>query len=210
MGHGYRRFLLVRDDFYPDPHDIVRRARAMTFREHDEFTGYVTDESYCPLTLRRRLERLLGLRVTRWSTNPESGNGVFFLGLSRGKHREVPAVHYDMPVDEVTVVIYLTPGLAEGFGTSLWRHRSTGLSDAPTRSDARRLATPIAKLRKRLKRHEADRSKWVEIDRAGYRFNRMVAYPSGALHSATRHFGGSIADGRLYQTFRIGVSWRGV
>jgi hypothetical protein len=51
------------------------------------------------------------------------------------------------------------------------------------------------------------RSKWIEIDRAGYRFNRLVAYPSGALHSATKHYGSEINDVRLYQTFRIGVDW---
>lgn len=36
----------------------------------------------------------------------------------------------------------------------------------------------------------------------------MVAYPLGVLHSASRHFGGSAADGRLYQTFRLGVEGR--
>ena len=41
----------------------------------------------------------------------------------------------------------------------------------------------------------------------GYARNRMVAYPSGCFHSATRHFGGSNADRRLYQTFRVGVDW---
>ena len=51
------------------------------------------------------------------------------------------------------------------------------------------------------------RSKWIEIDRAGYRPNRMVAYPSGALHSATNHYGGHLENGRIYQTFRIGVDW---
>jgi len=49
---------------------------------------------------------------------------------------------------------------------------------------------------------------WMEMDRIGYRFNRMVAYPSGALHSATNHYGGTLKDMRMYQTFRIGVDWK--
>jgi hypothetical protein len=35
----------------------------------------------------------------------------------------------------------------------------------------------------------------------------MVAYPSGMLHSASRHYGSNLRDGRIYQTFRIGVDW---
>jgi hypothetical protein len=62
-------------------------------------------------------------------------------------------------------------------------------------------------LRHVLERDAGRRERWIEIDRIGYRPNRMVAYPSGVLHSATRHYGGSLADGRLYQTFRVGVDW---
>ena len=58
-------------------------------------------------------------------------------------------------------------------------------------------------IRKRLAEHR----RWIETDRIGYQCNRMVAYPSGCLHSATRHFGGGNDHGRLYQTFRVGVDW---
>ena len=58
-----------------------------------------------------------------------------------------------------------------------------------------------------LERDSRYRQRWIEIDRVGYRPNRMVAYPSGVLHSATRHHGASLRRGRLYQTFRIGVDW---
>jgi hypothetical protein len=62
-------------------------------------------------------------------------------------------------------------------------------------------------LRIQLEHESKDRSKWIEIDRVGNKFNRMVAYPSGAFHSATRHFGSALGTGRIYQTFRIGVDW---
>ena len=75
-------------------------------------------------------------------------------------------------------------------------------------NDARRLNCKLSDLRAQLEREREKRNKWVEIDRVGYIFNRMVAYPSGILHSATNHYGGSLKDGRIYQTFRIGVDWR--
>jgi hypothetical protein len=62
-------------------------------------------------------------------------------------------------------------------------------------------------LRDLLEKESKMREKWVEIDRIGNRFNRMVAYPSGIFHSATKHFGSNMNNGRIYQTFRVGVDW---
>ncbi|MEI9887957.1 MAG: DUF6445 family protein [Rhizomicrobium sp.] len=202
------RFLLVRDAFYDDPDAVRRRALSMTYAEDGEVTGYMTDRVHHPRGVRARLERMFGARITRWDTEPEEGNGIFYIGLSQGRRKEVPGVHFDEPYDDITVVIYLTPGLPADCGTSLWRHKATGLEHAPTRRDAYRLGTSLAKLRDRLERDAERRGAWIEIDRAGYRYNRLVAYPSGLLHSATRHHGGSVARGRVYQTFRVGVDWR--
>jgi hypothetical protein len=203
----FRRFLLVRDGFYEDADAVRRIAQSMKYEERDDITGFMTREVYHQPQVRQRLERILGVRITRWDTDPEEGNGIFYGGFAAGKNREVPGVHYDEPEDDVTVVVYLTPGIPFGYGTSLWQHRKTGLVNAPSRSDAHRLKTTLKKLRDRLERDTQRRDQWLEIDRVGYRYNRMVAYPSAILHSATRHFGANIEGGRIYQTFRIGVDW---
>jgi hypothetical protein len=106
------------------------------------------------------------------------------------------------------VLIYLTPGLPADCGTSLWMHKQTQLIDPPRTEDARKNNMKLKDLRELFETDSKQRNKWVEIDRIGYRFNRMVAYPSGALHSATKHYGGDLKNGRLYQTFRIGVDWK--
>jgi len=206
--NGLRRFLLVRDDFYSDPDEVRRIARGMKYELVEGITGYMTSEVYHPRGVRQRLERVLGVKITRWDDDPDAGNGIFYQAFSRGTQKETPGVHSDEPYEDITVLIYLTPGLPADCGTSLWQHRATGLIDAPTRRDARRLKTTVTALRNRLERDSEKREKWIEIDRAGYRFNRMVAYASGMLHSATRHFGGNLTDGRIYQTYRIGVDWK--
>jgi hypothetical protein len=203
----YPRFLLICDDFYRDPASIYRRARAARYEEPDNATGYHSLAVHHERGIRTHLARLLGLRITRWDTDPDDYNGVFYQGFAAGARREVPGVHYDHPIDDVTAVVYLTPGLPADCGTSLWMHRATGLMDAPAAADARRLGCTLAELRARLERDTCRRERWIEIDRAGYRFNRLVAYPSGVLHSATRHFGSHAGNGRLYQTFRVGVDW---
>jgi len=204
MANRYRRFLLTRDDFYPDPDSIRKIAQSMKYKECEDVTGYMTDEAYHAKGVRQRLQQILGAKITYWD---DEGNGIFYGGFSYGTHKEVPGVHFDEPAEHVTVVIYLTPDLPFDYGTSMWQHKSTGLLNAPTRADARRLGTPLAQLTKRLEADTSRAGRWIEVDRVGYRYNRMVAYASGMLHSATRHFGGNLREGRLYQTFRFGVNW---
>ena len=203
----YQRFIRVVDDFYAHPAAVYRRARTAAYYEPANATGFRREGAFHERGVRVRLQRLLGLRIVRWDTDPADGNGIFYLGLAHGRQREVPAVHFDHPSDDVTAVVYLSPGPPADCGTSHWMHRATGLADAPTAADARRLGRPVDELRRVLERDAGRRERWIEIDRIGYRPNRLVAYPSGVLHSATRHFGGNTADGRLYQTFRVGVDW---
>jgi hypothetical protein len=204
---GLIPFLLVRDHFYENPEKVRRVAQSMTFEKSEAVTAYSTNEVYHERNIRGRLEQIFGAKITRWDLDPAEGNGCFYGSFAGGKYKEVPGVHYDEPCDDITAVIYLTPDLPAEYGTSLWQHTATGLIAAPGRSDAYRLRTTLTKLRNRLERDSENRRRWTEIDRAGYKYNRLVAYPSGVLHSATRHYGGGLQDGRLYQTFRIGVDW---
>lgn len=207
--HGYERFLFVKDGFYDEPEKVYRAAQLAKYYEPEGFTGFRSTTVYHEPGVRARLERLLDIKITRWDTEPIQENGVFYQAFAKGRRSEVPGVHADTPFDDITVVIYLTPGLPFDCGTSLWMHKRTGLCDAPSAAAARKLKMKLSDLWALFEKDSRDRSKWVEIDRAGYRPNRLVAYPSGAMHSATNHHGGTINDVRLYQTFRIGVDWKG-
>lgn len=204
---SYPRFVLAKDNFYKDPLKVYHRAQQADYYEPEDFTGFRSKEVYHEPGVKLKLEKILGIKITRWDTDPADENGIFYQAFSKGKLREVPGVHSDTPYEDITVVIYLTPGLPFNCGTSLWMHNKTGLTDPPSARDARRLKTTRKALLSKFEDDSTNRKKWTEIDRIGYRFNRMVAYPSGVLHSATNHFGGSINNVRLYQTFRIGVDW---
>lgn len=209
-----RRFVLAVDDFYRDPDAVRARALALGFSEPEEYTGWRTRPLF-PSGVRRRVESVLRLPLTRWREGDDRqnylrGHGVFYFGLSRGSRAETPGVHFDEPLDWVTMLVYLTPRAPHDAGTSLWQHRATGLSSAPTRRDAERLGKSVDELNELLLRDGHNKSKWRELDRIGNVYNRAVFYRSGILHSATRHFGSSPATGRLYQTFRFAVDWRGL
>jgi hypothetical protein len=203
----YPRFLFVKDDFYDDPEKAYRAAEQATYFEPKGYTGFRSTTVYHEPGIKAKLERLLGVRITRWDTDPTDENGVFYQAFAKGKKKEVPGVHSDLPYNDITAVVYLTPGLPFHCGTSHWMHLRTGLCDPPTAAAAKKLKMKLSELRELFERDSQDRSKWEETDRVGYRANRLVAYPSGVLHSATSHHGGGPNDVRLYQTFRIGVDW---
>jgi hypothetical protein len=205
----YPRFLFVKDDFYDDPEKVYKAAQQATYFEPEGYTGFRSTAVYHEPGVRAKLERLLGVRITRWDTEPSDENGVFYQAFAKGRRKEVPGVHSDLPYTDITAVVYLTPGLPFDCGTSHWMHKRSGLCDPPSAAVARRLKMSLSDLREEFEVDSLDRSKWVEIDRVGYRANRIVAYPSGVLHSATNHHGGGPNDVRLYQTFRIGVDWPG-
>ena len=203
----YSRFLLVKDNFYADPQLVLSVARNTDYHEPPHATGFRSREIYHEPGVKTKLEKMLGIKINRWDTDPADENGVFYQAFSEGKRREVPGVHSDEPYNDITVLIYLTPGLPFEYGTSMWMHKQTGLTDPATRADARRLKMKFSQLRDQLEKESKKRDRWVEIDRVGNRFNRMIAFPSGALHSATHHFGSDMQNGRIFQTFRIGVDW---
>ncbi|MEO7363618.1 MAG: DUF6445 family protein [Gemmatimonadaceae bacterium] len=203
----YHRFVLAKDAFYENPAAVYRAAQRADYHEPEGFTGFRSTAVYHEPGIKQKLQRILGIRITRWDTDPVDENGVFYMGLSSGKRKEVPGVHSDLPWNDMTIVIYLTPGLPVDCGTSLWMHRKTGLTDPPSARDAKRLGKTRTQLLDILERDNRLRARWVEVDRIGYGFNRMVAFPSGILHSASRHHGASITGGRVFQTFRVGVDW---
>jgi len=125
--------------------------------------------------------------------------GIAFLAFASGRRAEKPAIHWHTPENTWACTVYLTPDLPADCGTSLWQHERTGLDRAPVRDDERRLGRSCEALLEELERDSQRRTRWIETDRIGYRFNRAVIYPAYRLHSATRHRGSDLEDGRLYQ-----------
>ena len=204
-----KRFIQVVDDFYPDPDKLRRKALELPYTEPENLVGWRT-EAYQPRGIKERIERKFRLRITYWEEDLkaiESCNGVFFSAFSRGKRAETVGVHYDNPPSWVMFLIYLTPDAPFDAGTSIWQHRRTGLTAKPTRQDAERLGISIERLDEILLRDGQRPSRWREIDRVGNVYNRAVMFPSGILHSATRHFGSNRLDGRLYQSFHFPISF---
>lgn len=201
------KWFRVAEDFYPRPDLIRKEALLREFHQPVAITGWRT-KPFFPSGIRRRIEARFGVRIRDWHDDPEDtefANGVFFSAFSHGERSEHPTVHADEPPDWITLLVYLNPRAPLNAGTSFWRHRETGLTSWPNAADARRLGRPVNRLRDQLERDAGDRRLWTKTDSASNVYNRAVAYPGGMLHSASRHFGSNLENGRLYQLFHFSI-----
>ena len=87
----YPRFLFVKDDFYDDPDKVYRAAQQATYHEPEHYTGFRSTTVYHEPKVRAKLERLLGVKITRWDTDPADENGVFYQAFANGKYKEAVA-----------------------------------------------------------------------------------------------------------------------
>lgn len=200
-----KRFVMAVDDFYPNPDRIRQKALEMPYTEPEDFTGWRT-RAYQPRGIRERIEKTFGIKIKYWEEDLDAivgCNGVFFLSYAKGQRAERVGIHYDLPLSWAMMIVYLTPDAPPDSGTSLWQHRATGLVTKATPEDAERLGTSVEHLNERLHRDRFDRRRWREIDRVGNLYNRAVIFSAGYFHSATRHFGGNLRGGRIYQTFHF-------
>lgn len=201
------RFFQVVDDFYSDPDAVRSTALGLAFTEPEDLVGWRT-EAYQPRGIRQLIEKKFRVRIKYWEkdrTAIQACNGVFLSAFSHGRRAERVDIHYDEPATWMMFLIYLTPSAPRDAGTSFWQHRETGLVRRPTKNDAARLGLPFIELQQLLETDRRKRSLWIEIDRVANSFNRALLFPSGLLHSATRHFGNSCRNGRLYQSFHFPI-----
>ena len=203
-----RRFYHVVDNFYEDADEVRLCALNRSFSLSEGVTGWRTS-AFHPTGIKNRIEQRFRVKIKYWERDlnaSEACNGVFLSAFSQGKRAERVGVHYDEPVHWMMFLIYLNPEAPRDAGTSFWEHRETGLVCRPTKRDEERLRAPIAELNRVLLLDSTIRNRWREIDRISNFYNRAVMFPAGLLHSATRHFGNSLSNGRLYQSFHFPIS----
>jgi hypothetical protein len=202
-----KRFLQIIDGFYRNPDRLRQKALAMNYAEPENLVG-LRSHAYQMKGVKILIESTFKIRIKYWETDLtaiEACNGVFFSSISRGPNAETVGIHYDDPPNWAMLLVYLTPNAPYDAGTSLWQHRKTKLIHKPTQRDARRLGVTVEKLESILERDSSIRNRWTEIDRIGNVYNRALLFPNGFLHSATRHFGSNLQNGRIYQSFHFPV-----
>ena len=197
--------IAVVDDFYRDPERVVRFARELAFESRGEVLGRCS-ERFQAGGIRRRIETAFAIEIKRWETvadRNEYQNGSLFLNSGVEERRQVPCIHHDTPRSWATLLVYLSENPVLDCGTSMWTHRATGLSAAPTHGDTVRLSQDRAELERRLMRDSHRPARWAETLRIGNVFNRAVLFSSSLFHSTSRYDAKFSASRRMVQAFRF-------
>jgi Family of unknown function (DUF6445) len=195
------------DRFLRDPDTIRAMALRQSFQTDARYyKGRRTKERFLWPGLREEFERILGLRVTDWLTQPM--NGVFQITAA-----DDPLVwHHD--TQDYAAALYLTPEAPLGAGTSFWRLRGTGSrrpplhpleSDRFESEDARDAAS--SEIYDPYNVTHGDN--WELVDRVGAIYNRLVIWDAKMIHSASSYEGlpgDSAASSRLVQLFFFSVA----
>jgi len=174
----------------------------MQYREPEHLSGFRT-EALFPRGVKERTETAFGIHIKEWED--DASNGVFYISICRGKQAEAIGVHYDEPRNWMSGMVYLTPDAPLYTGTSFWQHRKTGLRTRPTKRDADERDSTVEALDRILDRDSWRLDRWIEVDRVANEYNRGIIFSNDLLHSATKHFGSNVQNGRIFYSFNFSI-----
>jgi hypothetical protein len=181
--------LIVVDDFLNDPDAVRAVALGQPFVKMHS-AGLRTEAQFLHLApYRERFESLLGRPLTNWDDN--AANGRFQCCFASD------AIPYHSDSQSYAGVLFLTPDAPIGAGISFVQGRLSGLRRRD--KDAALMALTFGS------DAEFDRSRWIEVDRVGNLYNRLVLFDAHLAHGASAYFGDTLKNGRLFQNFFFNI-----
>jgi hypothetical protein len=189
---------LVLDDFYEDPDALRELALNVDYSSRARnFPGSRSTRTVIPPEAEKAFQSLLKLRISA-PDNRIPYNGCF--QLMKASDSRLAYVHADTAANWAGLV-YLSKKTIPSGGTSFFQHKLTGLSRFPSRQDF--TEREFEKLRELFREDRGKPSRWIEIDRVGFVYNRFVLYDAQLFHRNGRTWGSTLATGRLTHNFFI-------
>jgi hypothetical protein len=182
-----RRQIVVVDDFLSNPDEVRELALSQEYETKHSVgvrsTQFGWEEIYRPI-----FERLLGIEIEPG----EFGEGNKCNACFQWCDAKTPVViHSDQ--QQYAGALYLTPDAPLESGTSFYQHKITGARHPS--GDREKMAITFAE------GNIFDKTKWLEVDRVGNVYNRLVLWSGKSIHSGSAYFGVEIQNARLFQVF---------
>lgn len=188
-----RTDIIVVDDFYTDPDRVRQLALSCKFYEDKNYYQGQRTEPLLADDIKGIFERLMQRYITKWNYPV---NGAFQYTTAEDK------LVYHMDSQQWAAIIYLTPHAPVESGTSFYKSNVSQLRmdsrlEYPEHDEDWHHTAVDATFRGGF----LDSTKFTEIDRIGNVYNRLVIWNAKMIHAATKYFGKSKEDGRLFQIF---------
>lgn len=171
---------MVIDNFYTNPDSVRNYALQQSFDVTGNFPGART-KPYLPDDVKGAIQYWMQFAgtITNWFES-DGYTGAFQIATALDR-TWIHSDHHNMWAG----VCYLTPNAPYTGGTSLYRHKETGLH--------RRIDNDVG--------DGYDYTKWDKFDTIGNKYNRLILYRGDLFHASVDYFGNDLHTGRLFQTF---------
>jgi glycosyltransferase involved in cell wall biosynthesis len=178
-----KKRIFVVDDFYADPIAVRNFALGSAFEANNNwYKGSRSIEKYRPTEIKEAFENIMGIKIREWESHGMNGSFQYCTP------EDLLVYHYDSQT--WAGMIYLTPNAPYDCGTSLWASRITNARHVDQDPEDRSFAGGFY-----------DQTKFELVDTIGNVFNRLVLFDARCFHSASKYFGKTIDDSRLFHLF---------
>ena len=172
----------VVDNFYADPMAVRNFALKQEFvKEKDYYKGCRTKHQYFLPGTKEAFEKIMGIQIREWESHGMCGKFQYCTA------QDSLVYHHDGQT--WAAMIYLTPDAPYDCGTSLFASKN----GARKSSDAN--------IRTAFDGGFYDSTKFDLIDSIGNVFNRLFIFDAQNIHAASKYFGQTIEDSRLFHIF---------
>ena len=172
----------VVDNFYADPMAVRNFALKQEFvEEKDYYKGCRTKHQYFLPGTKEAFENIMGIQIREWESHGMCGKFQYCTA------QDSLVYHHDGQT--WAAMIYLTPDAPYDCGTSLFASKN----GARKSSDAN--------IRTAFDGGFYDSTKFDLIDSIGNVFNRLFIFDAQNIHAASKYFGQTIEDSRLFHIF---------
>ena len=172
----------VVDNFYADPMAVRNFAMKQEFvEEKDYYKGCRTKHQYFLPGTKEAFEKIMGIQIREWESHGMCGKFQYCTA------QDSLVYHHDGQT--WAAMIYLTPDAPYDCGTSLFASKN----GARKSSDAN--------IRTAFDGGFYDSTKFDLIDSIGNVFNRLFIFDAQNIHAASKYFGQTIEDSRLFHIF---------
>ena len=173
----------VVDNFYSDPYAVREYALKQEFKpEIEYFKGSRSLDQYFVPGTKEAFERIMGIKIREWESHGMCGRFQYCTAQD-------PLVYHN---DGQTwaAMIYLNPDAPYCTGTSLYASKNGARRTTDANFDNTIYAGGFY-----------DETKFELVDSIGNVFNRLFIFDAQNIHAASKYFGQTKEDSRLFHIF---------
>jgi hypothetical protein len=193
-----KKSLIVVDDFYDDP-NLVRSfaMKKMPYASSGYHKGK-RSEKFILQGTKEKFESIIGRSIFNWDYAGYA-NGVFQYCV------ETDPIVYHVDSQTFAAIVFLSPDAPLDTGTATYKSKKTGVRRLTDEDTGKQVYNDTFSNDKG-ELDFYDSSSYELVDRVANVYNRLIIFDAKCIHAATRYYGDSIDNSRLFHIFFFDVA----